>query len=89
MIRKLITLVLPVLLPLLICWAYVAWARYKARLEGRQEPDWREARWGYALLAGAVLAAASLVFWRFYSGQELGSIINPFSILPGPFNFGP
>ena len=50
MIRKLVTLVLPVLLPLAICWAYVAWARYKARLEGRQEPDWREARWGYALL---------------------------------------
>lgn len=82
MIRKLITLVLPIALPIFICWLYLTWARYKARVLGQPEPNWNEGPWAYFVLAGVLLAGASLIFWRFYSGQELGSLLIPFSILP-------
>ena len=74
MIRKFITLVLPIALPIIICWLYLAWARYKARVMGEPEPNWHEGPWGYVVLSGVLLAGASLIFWRFYSGEEIGSI---------------
>ena len=84
MIRKLFTLVLPIALPFIIYWFYLTWARYKARLSGKPEPEWKEGPLGYIALAGVLLAGASLIFWRFYSGAELGSLLIPFSILaPG------
>ncbi|MDJ0609575.1 MAG: hypothetical protein QNJ67_11420 [Kiloniellales bacterium] len=84
MIRKLITVVLPIVLPFIVYWLYVYFARVKARLAGKPEPSFKEGPWGYIALVGALLAVASLVFWRFYSGQELGSLLVPFSILtPG------
>ena len=89
MIRKLITVVLPIALPFIIYWFYIYWARVRARLAGQPEPKFKEGPLGYIALVGVLLAVTSLVFWRFYSGQEIGSLINPFSsLLPAPF-FGP
>lgn len=66
MIRKLLTVVLPFLLPFLIYGFYLMLQKRKARKAGEAVPDgWSKAPWGVILLAAVVLVAVSLVTYRF------------------------
>ncbi|MEX0922180.1 MAG: hypothetical protein WDZ84_05345 [Rhodovibrionaceae bacterium] len=66
MLQKLLTVVLPFLLPFLIFWIYLQLRRRDARKAGKQDSSgWGTAPWGAILLAGVLLAAAALVTYRF------------------------
>jgi hypothetical protein len=66
MIRKLLTVVLPFLLPFIIYGFYLAIQKRKARKAGNApHGGWSEAPWGVILMAAVVLVAISLVTYRF------------------------
>lgn len=72
MLRKLLTVVLPMALPFL-AWAVYVWAaRWKVRRrdEGRL-PGWADAPWGWLILAGALLVTASLIAARFLADGDI------------------
>lgn len=73
MLRKLLTIVLPMLLPFVV-WAVYVWAaRWKAaRQEGGEKlPSWAEPPWGWLILAGALLVTASLIAARFLGDGDI------------------
>ena len=84
MIRKLLTIVLPLVLPFLIYWIYLLLARRKARLAGEGRlPGWQDAPWVWIITSGAVLMAAALVAVRVTSGVEPGVIMEPPRLIEG------
>lgn len=74
MIRKLLTVVLPLVLPFLIYGLYLVLAQRKARLAGEGKlPRWQDAPWTWILVAGAVLLAVSLIAFRLTEGVPAGT----------------
>lgn len=66
MFRQLLTVVLPFLLPFLLYAIYVLIQRARARREGAGEaPGWTGAPWAKIIIAGVILAAATLITVRF------------------------
>lgn len=67
MLRYLISIILPFLIPFIIFGFYLWTQKVKAEREGHGEsPGWAGAPWGKLIIAGVALMAASLLFWRFY-----------------------
>ena len=63
MIRKLITIALPLLTPFAVYWVWW-WAtkrRELAEADGRHLPSWQELPWGWLVVCGAMLLAATLI----------------------------
>lgn len=78
MIRKLLTVVLPLVLPFLIYGIYLLLAQRKARLAGEGKlPRWQDAPWTWIIFAGAVLLAATLMTVRLTGGIEPGTKVEP------------
>lgn len=72
MLRKLLTIVLPMALPFAVWALYVVAARWKARRrEQGRLPGWADAPWGWLILAGALLVAASLIAARFLADGDI------------------
>ena len=70
MLKKLLTVVLPIALPFLIYGVYLVLARRRARLAGQQDlPGWQKAPWHWLSLAAVLLLATGLIAVR-----EIGSI---------------
>ena len=66
MIRKLLTVVLPFLLPFIVYGVYLALQKRRARKAGAEAPGgWSTAPWGAIVLAGVALVAIALVTYRF------------------------
>lgn len=73
MMRFLLTVVLPLLAPLIVYTGYLVLAQRKARLAGAgQLPRWQAAPWGVITMSGLVLMLISLGYWRFSSGVAPG-----------------
>ncbi len=69
MLRILLTIVLPVALPLLLYVGYVSMMRRRAQAAGADEaPRWDEGPWAWFALAGVGLVLAALVVVRLSSG---------------------
>ncbi len=84
MLRKLLTIVLPLVLPFLVYAIYLALARRKARLAGEGNlPRWQEAPWALIFIAGTALMIAALVFWRMNIGVEPGVQLEPPRLIDG------
>ncbi len=78
MLRFLLTVVLPLLLPLFVYAGYLVLAQRKARLAGEGRlPRWQTAPWGVITLSGLVLMLISLGYWRFTSGVVPGVKVEP------------
>jgi hypothetical protein len=76
MLRKLLTVVLPFLLPILLYFLYLGWARRRAQASGAEPPPpWYEGPWLWAVVAGAGLVAVALVAVRLHSGVPPGVAI--------------
>ncbi|MDH3594056.1 MAG: DUF6111 family protein [Rhodospirillales bacterium] len=84
MLRKLLTIVLPLVLPLLVYAIYLALARRKARLAGEGRlPRWQEAPWAAISIASILLMIASLAVWRMNLGVDPGVKLVPPSVVDG------
>jgi hypothetical protein len=84
MLRKLLTIVLPLVLPLLVYAVYLALARRKARLAGEGRlPRWQEAPWAAIFVGGTLLMIASLAVWRMNIGVEPSVKLEPPRVVDG------
>lgn len=82
MLRKLLTIVLPIALPFLVYFFYVAWAR--ARAAKGQGPQFSDAPWPWLAAGGVVLMAAALIGWRVMSDPAApGAEIIPDRLVDG------
>ncbi len=74
MLRILLTIVLPVALPLLLYIGYVSMMRRRAQAAGEDYlPRWDEGPWAWFALAGVGLVLAVLVVVRLSSGVPPGT----------------
>jgi hypothetical protein len=82
MLKKLLTVVLPIALPFLVYWGYVVLARWRARRTGgAAEVPWP---WAALTLAGVVLMVGTLVGYRLFSEQaDPGQQIVPERLIDG------
>ncbi len=84
MLRKLLMVALPLLLPFVAYFIYAAIARRRAQRAGdRPVPRWQQAPWTWIALAGVLLMAASLVTFGLGSGVEPGTRIEPPRLVDG------
>ncbi len=74
MMRKILTIVLPLALPVVIYWIYLALARRRVRRTGEgKPPDWQDAPWTVILAASVVLMSASLIAYGIFEGHDAGT----------------
>ena len=74
MLRILLTIVLPVALPLLLYGGYISMMRRRAQAAGKDDlPRWDEGPWAWLVLAGVGLVLAVLVVVRLSSGVPPGT----------------
>ena len=84
MLKKFLTVALPLLLPFIVYGIYLALARRKARLAGTgQLPRWQEAPWTWIVISSVLLMAAVLVALRMMSGVEPGTKLEPPRFIDG------
>ncbi len=79
MIRKLITIVLPLLTPAVLYMAWT-WVRRRRPADGEEGVDpfsWREMPWAWLGVAGAALVAANLIVSALFLQEEPGSRYEP------------
>ena len=83
MLRKLLTIVLPIALPFLVYFAYVAIARWRAR-HSAQAPSYSDGPWLWLGTGGVALMAAALIAWRLLSDPaQPGDRIIPDRLIDG------
>ena len=71
MLKKFLTVILPLVLPVVIYWVYLILARRKARLKAEGNlPGWQDAPWSWIIVAGVLLMAGALFYVRANSGVE-------------------
>ena len=84
MIRKLLTIALPLLLPFLLYWAYLSLARRRTGAAGTgAQSRWQEAPWIWLAAAGVVLMIISLAAYGLSSGVEPGTLLVPPTLVDG------
>lgn len=69
MLRKLLTVVLPLALPFIIYFGYVILARRAGVNSGRADSPWRNAPWAVIAFTGVALMAAVLIAVRIFGEQ--------------------
>ncbi|MBK1696253.1 hypothetical protein [Rhodovibrio salinarum] len=83
MLKKFLTVVLPIALPFLVYWGYVMLARWRARKTGGVERDipWP---WAVLTLVAVVLMVSTLVGYRVLDEQATpGQQITPERLIDG------
>ncbi len=74
MLRILLTIVLPIALPLLLYVGYVSILRRRAQAAGEaDEPGWQEGPWAWFALAAVALVLGALIVVRLSSGVPPGT----------------
>jgi len=86
MIRIILEIVLPLITPIVI---YAVWSHFDARRKGAKMPGWEEGHWFWAVLAGAALTAASLVWYggggNAGKGTYVPAHVEGGKVVPGEF----
>jgi len=93
MIRKLITIGLPLMAPLIVYFAY-CWATYRKRLaeeQGKPIPHWQEWPWVLLVASGVLLMSVTLIGSSFMDRNERGVEYSPPTlengeVVPGDFS---
>ena len=84
MLRKFLTIILPLITPIIVYAIYVALARRKARLAGEGRlPRWQEAPWSLIIASGITLMVIALIGHRFMTGVEPGAKVAPPRVVDG------
>ena len=89
MIKTLLTIILPLVLPVVVYGIYLQLARRKARLkqEGRL-PAWQDAPWSMIVLSGCLLLGATLLTVRFMDEDTIDGTYQPPRIVDGQIEEG-
>jgi Family of unknown function (DUF6111) len=82
MLRKLLTIALPLLLPFLLYWAYLSLARRRTGVAGAPS-RWQEAPWIWIGAAGVALMIASLAVFGMSGGVKPGTRLVPPMLIDG------
>ncbi len=79
MIRVLLQIVLPLVLPFLIYWGYLQLARSRARAAGRPETDLQvaEVPWTWLATAGVVLVLITMIGVGLLGGADPEAVYEP------------
>lgn len=95
MIRKLLTVVIPLLAPIVayLVWAWFTARRRDARESGQRLPGWQEWPWPWLIAAGAALVTVSLFVFGFAQDGRPGLDYRPAryedgKLVPGTFSDG-
>jgi hypothetical protein len=83
MLTKLLTVVLPLVLPTLIYMAYMAAERRKAASGGAPVPWWVGAPWPWLVTGGVFLAAIVLVTLALTGGSDKSGTYHPARLIDG------
>lgn len=84
MLRLLLTIILPVLLPLLLYFGYIAMMRRRAQAHGQETlPEWHEGPWVWVAAGGVVLMLGVLVAVRVSTGVPPGTVLEPPRMIDG------
>lgn len=84
MLRVLLTVVLPIALPLLLYAGYVSMVRRRAQATGQHElPHWQEGPWPWLILAGAALVVAGFAAYRSTTGLPPGTKLEAPRLIDG------
>src|SRR3954470_346239 len=83
MLTKLLTVVLPLVLPTLVYIAYMAVERRKAASGGAPVPWWVGAPWTWLISGGVFLAAIVLFTLALTSGFDTSSTYHPARLIDG------
>lgn len=86
MARILIDIIIPLLTPVAL---YALWAHIDARRKGRGMPNWEEGRWFWAILAGGLLAIATIIWagglGHDPKGEYVPAHVEDGKVVPGEF----
>jgi hypothetical protein len=92
MTKKFLTFVVPFIAPTIayIMWIYFRQEREEATAQGRRLPPWQDYPWTWLITLGAILAAATLVFFGTIGGQSTDVEYRPAryedgKLVPGEF----
>ena len=84
MMRQLLLVGLPLLLPFFAYGVYLALVRRKARLAGEGKlPAWQNAPWHLILIFGVLLVLGALIYYREISGVPPGVRIEKSRVIDG------
>lgn len=93
MIRKILTIVIPLLAPLVayLVWVWFTAQRREALERGRRMPAWQEWPWAWLIAAGAVLLTVTLFTLGFADGSGTDREYTPAhyengKLVPGTFS---
>ncbi len=82
--RQFLTIVLPILVPILVYAVFLYFARRQASARGDSElPGWQQAPWAMIAVACLVLVTASLLTFRSFIGVEPGVKLEPPHLVDG------
>ncbi len=92
MIRKLLMIGVPLLMPLVayLVWAWFTARRREAEAAGRRLPAWQEWPWAWLVISGAVLAIATVFAVDLAGGRRTDADYRPAryedgKLVPGEF----
>jgi hypothetical protein len=78
MLRKLLTIALPLAVPFIAYWIYLMAARRRARLAATGDlPRWQQAPWTLIVVSAVILMSASLVLFGMTGRVEPGTKLAP------------
>ena len=84
MLRILLTVILPIALPLMLYIGYVSMLRRRAQAAGSQDlPRWQTGPWPWLIVGGAMLVIAGLVTMRFTTGVAPGTKLESPRLIDG------
>jgi Family of unknown function (DUF6111) len=81
--RRLLTILIPLLLPTLLYFGYIWFGRQRAAPSPSAAPSARDVPWLWLGIAGLLLLAVTLVASALYGGAEPGSHYEPPQLIDG------
>ena len=84
MLRILLTIILPIALPLIAYFGYMSLMRRRAQAAGETSlPHWQDGPWPWVVLGGAGLVLAALITWRSMTGVPPGTKLESPRLIDG------
>ncbi len=72
--RVLIQIILPLLVPIV---TYAIWSYWDSKRKGTTMPSWQDGHWFWVVIAGVILAIASLAFFTTMGAEPNSEYVPP------------